>query len=350
MSDRFNHEMVQLARESRGWTQQQLAEASKLTQGFISRLEAGEKIISKEKLRSLAEALRYPPGFFFQQERYEGLGISVVFYRKKAGARMTDLRRLQAEINLHRIFISKIFACLDVRFRNTFQFMDVDEYQGDAEKIASLVRASWNLPFGPVVNLVKAIEGAGGIVFSFPFGTKDIDAISQWPNDGRPLFFINSEVPADRIRFSLAHELGHMVMHRSASDVMEAEANRFASEFLMPAREIKPQLVGINLPKAAQLKPYWRTSMAALIYRAKELGTISQAEYAKLFQRMSHLGIRKSEPGPLPPEEPNLIPELFNTYCIANALSIADLSRLSTIYEDEFRARFVPRTGLRIVQ
>ena len=105
----------------------------------------------------------------------------------------------------------------------------MDEHAENAEAIAQMLRANWSLPAGTVRKLMRAIEEAGGIVVKLPFATRDIDAISQWPSDMPPLFLVNSVSPPDRLRFSLAHELGHMVMHRAATETMELEADRFAS-------------------------------------------------------------------------------------------------------------------------
>jgi Zn-dependent peptidase ImmA (M78 family) len=84
----------------------------------------------------------------------------------------------------------------------------------------------------------------------------------------------NVEQPADRMRFTLAHELGHLVMHHDQpTQSMEQEANEFASAFLMPARDIRPHFARrVDLRLFAELKPVWRVSMASLLMRARSLG------------------------------------------------------------------------------
>jgi Zn-dependent peptidase ImmA (M78 family)/DNA-binding XRE family transcriptional regulator len=337
MRNEFNSEMVQLARESRGWTQAELAKQSGLTQGFLSKLEAGEKHVSDDKLASLSRALGYPPTFFFQKDSYAGFGMSLVYYRKKASTKVRDLQRLQAEKNIRRMQCSRILAGVDITSTNRFEFMDIDDYNGNVEHIARLVRANWRLPMGPIRNLVAAIEGAGGIVFSFDFGTRDIDALSEWPEKMPPLFCLNNTAPADRARFSLAHELGHIVMHRSASETIESEADRFAAEFLMPANEIASQLDHINLRRAAALKRHWRVSMAAIIMRARDLRRIPADHYTRLFRKMSHLGYRKREPEAILPEYPKLLQTMIEVYESSNGFGLADLARMFCIHEDELR-------------
>lgn len=340
-NDIFNPEMLQLARESRGMTQSALAKKAGLTQGFVSRAENGDKEPSTEKLEAMSRALAYPIRFFFQQGRVAGLGISLVYYRKRSRTLVGDLRRLQAEVNLRRLAVAQLLDGVELESHNTFQLMDIDDHDGDVEGVAALVRASWQLPLGPVKNLIGAIESAGGLVFMFPFGTKDIDAISVWPDDMPPLFFANAQAPTDRMRFSLAHELGHVIMHSNATEDMEREADRFASEFLMPQREVGPRLSGMSIKRAAQLKPYWRVSMAALIKRSRDLGRIDQDTYSKLFRRLSSLGYRKSEPVSIPPERPRLVDEIVRAYQESHGYTVEEMARLASWNIDDYSSRFL---------
>lgn len=342
MNKKFNPEMLRLARDLREMTQADLAKRVGVGQAFISRVEGGDKEPSDTTLESLSVALSFPTSFFGLQETYSGVGLSLVYYRKRASALETHLRRLQAEVALRRIQIGLFLRGVNIAPTDrTFQMMDIDEYGGDVERVASLVRASWSLPIGPISNLVGVIESAGGIVFKFPFGTRDIDAVSQWPDQLPPLFFINSEAPMDRVRFSLAHEMGHVIMHASATDEMEREADRFAAEFLVPAREAKPQLRDITLQRAAALKPYWRVSMAALIYRARDLEQIPEDEYRRLFKELSRLGYRKNEPLPLTPENPRALRQILDVYQVTNGFSVDELARLANVYEPDFSARML---------
>jgi Zn-dependent peptidase ImmA (M78 family) len=50
------------------------------------------------------------------------------------------------------------------------------------------------------------------------------------------------------LRWTLVHEIGHILMHRFPTDNMEREADEFAAEFLLPAKDVKPQLYDLTLP------------------------------------------------------------------------------------------------------
>ena len=147
--------------------------------------------------------------------------------------------------------------------------------------MAERLRAYWMLPRGPVANVVELVEAAGGIVVLCRFGTALLDGLSFRAEGLPPLFFMNRDAPGDRFRFSLTHELGHMVMHSVPDDdeKQEDQAHRFAAAFLMPAAEIKPYLAAPRLSSLGRVKAYWKVSIKALIKRAYDLKLITHNQY-----------------------------------------------------------------------
>jgi Zn-dependent peptidase ImmA (M78 family) len=127
-------------------------------------------------------------------------------------------------------------------------------------------------------------------------------------------------------------------MHRAPTGDIEAEADRFAAEFLMPASEIKPHLAGLNIQRAAALKPHWKVSMAALVRRGRDVGAITQRHYHTLFQRLSALGYRTNEPIELAPEEPLAFKHLVQVYQQAHGYTRAEIDRLLFTSDSEFFA------------
>lgn len=106
-----------------------------------------------------------------------------------------------------------------------------------------------------------------------------------------------------------AHELGHLVMHRnldmgtSATKEIEAEANRFASAFLMPkSTMLKYTPRGFSLRDAVALKKRWKVSVAAFIYRSHDIGSLTDWQYHNLFKQLSSAGWRTDEPNAIIPE------------------------------------------------
>ncbi|MFO0851366.1 MAG: XRE family transcriptional regulator [Gemmataceae bacterium] len=348
---RVNPEMVALARESRGMSQAELATRLGVTQGKVSKVEGDMLKLSEADFDRLCRVTEYPPEFFCQTSPIEGFGSACVYHRKRQCLPVKELKVIHATINVVRLQLLRLLKAVDVGARNTFYRFDVDEY-GSPEEVARITRASWGLPMGPIRNLVNAIENAGGIVVQLPFGTDKLDAVSQWPRNSSPLFFVNRELPVDRWRFSLAHELGHLVMHAAPPPDAEEQADRFASEFLMPAREIESELGQMTLAKAARLKPVWRVSMQALIRRARDLGRITDRHYRTLFTQIGQEGYRKNEPVPLAPELPTVLPDLIAVYRNSFGYDVSQLSRYVYAAEEHFRATLLnePPPRFRVVR
>ena len=345
----FNPEMMILARDLAGLTQEQLAFSVGLSQAEVSKIESGVRVPQESQVATFAKHLRVPTEFFFLSDSLKSFGTACVYHRKRQSTTQAVLRRLLAIVNKRRIQVKRLLNSTEIA-ENLFPRLDIDEYKGGPSGIARALRSAWKLPPGPVTNLTKAVEDAGGIVIRFDFNTNKVDAVSQWVVDSPPLFFINSTTPADRMRFSLAHEVGHIVMHQLPTDDMEREADRFASEFLMPEAAIAGQLADITLAKLAALKPYWKTSMAALLKRAGDLGTITDRNKNYLWFRMGQLGYKSKEPVSIPMETPTLLAEIIDLHRHELAYSVADLAQLLVTYEAEIVSEFLPQqSGLKLV-
>lgn len=342
--------MLILARESRGYTQSELALAVSITQSSLSRYEAGAVEIPTEDLQAIAKYLDYPIQFFCQKDRL--YDTNCLFHRKRQNLSARELRKIHAQVNILRIQVGRLLADAEIESTNRFHRIDMLKV-GGPESAAQMLRHLWNLPLGPVRSVVGVIEKAGGIVFRCSFGTMKVDAISQWPVDCidlPPVFFVNEDIPGDRMRWTLAHEIGHIALHHLPTDDPEKEADRFASEFLVPAQDIISELRPFSLQKAAALKPFWKVSMAALIRRARDLKVANERQYEYLNMQMAKLGYKKCEPVPIPPEEPEMLREIIEFHRRSHSRSIRELSEMLAMHEEQFRSQYWHNlSGLRLV-
>jgi len=348
----FNPDMLIIARESRGITQSELASVLNISQGKISKVENGLLSASEEMVKSFSVALDYPEDFFFFPDQVYGVGVGLVFHRKRQSLTNKFINKLHADMNIRRIHIERLLRSVTIQHDLMIRSMDIDEYKS-VEDIARSVRAAWHIPRGPVKNVTQTIENAGGIIFRWDFGTNLLDAISQWIPGLPPMFFVNSRFPADRIRFSLAHELGHIIMHRVPTPEMEEQADHFAAEFLMPAEDIGPYLNNVSLPKIASLKPFWKVSMGALLVRAKSLSKVNDKQYSYYWMQMGKAGYRTKEPPELdiPIEEPTFLKELFDVHRNELGYSVSDIRSMFRISDGQFRMMYSDqKTPLSIVE
>ncbi|SEG75949.1 Zn-dependent peptidase ImmA, M78 family [Thermomonospora echinospora] len=342
--------MLVLARESRGMTQTSLAAAmsalagERVSQGYVSKAEAGRLAVEGDRLALYAKALEYPAGVLCADPELSGIGIGLVHHRKKAALGAQALRRIHAQLALARLQVRALIGS-EAQRRHRFERIAVSDLDTPAEAAQSL-RKLWNLPTGPIPDLVGAIERAGGLVLVRDLETRDLDAVSQWDGREAPLFLLSAHAPADRFRFSLAHELGHIVMHPEpgTTAVQERQADEFASELLMPASDIAAELnPPLDLTRLLDLKRRWGVSMAALARKALTLAVISEWQYRNLMIEMSTLGYRTQEPGEIWREVPRVVPAAAQRLVHEHGLDRA--ADLVGVLPEEFVRLFSPEPG-----
>ena len=305
-----NGERVRQARELRGLTQQALADAVGIDQTMVAHIERGNKQPSAELLDALGSELHMPAAFF-RQPNPPDFPTGSLLFRAKAGIG----RRVVQQAHAHAQVVFELILGLSARA----SLVPVRLPTGmDAIETARAVREAMRVSEGPVNNLVRSVERLGVVVIPLP-ELKDCDAFAVWAGPGRDCPVIGMVVgkATDRMRMSVAHELGHLTLHRNFSGgthELEADAYRFASELLMPANSIVEDLRSerLNLFRLAALKKKWQVSMQGLARRARDLQVISDRQYRYLMKQMSMRGWRLEEPDfePLPAERPRAVRKL----------------------------------------
>lgn len=354
--DPFNRRRLTLARESRGLTQNELAKRSGLSQSKVSKLEHGVAVADDETIAKLSRVLEYPPSFLARTDpRY---GMPLRYHRKKQSVSRNELKRVYARIAIACQLIETLWRNVDVESTLEVPRLDVDDHGGDAPAIALMVRQSWLVPPGPIENLVSLLEQAGVVIVTFDFGVTGIDAVGMALPDPSPtIIFLSDTLPGDRARFTLAHELGHLVMHsvppKNAAEVMEPQANQFAQEFLMPNDDIARDFRGrVDLGTLATLKEHWRVSMAALLMKAHTVGAVSHRQRRSLFMRMSQLGYKRVEPVSVDREAPALVGEVVRIYREELGYTFAEIAKANDLREQDVRPLLMeatPHDRLRLV-
>jgi Zn-dependent peptidase ImmA (M78 family)/transcriptional regulator with XRE-family HTH domain len=354
--------MLVLARESRGWKQGDVAKTmkeldiepdSKVSQAYVSRAESGRLVVSGDRLELYASALGYPPELLTLDRGEVGAGVGLIHHRKKQAVTAPDLRRIHAILNLTRVQLAGLVDGVPRSPETKIPQVAVDDYTSP-EEAADAVRADWGVPCGPLDSVLDALEAAGGLVLVRPLlppspldsGNESVpvDAVSSCTADEDPIVLLNAGTPGDRQRFTLAHELGHMVMHAVPHPDQEKQANRFAAQLLMPARDIRPSFKGtVDLRLLVALKEQWRVSMWALLRRAHTLGEISDWQYRTLAVEMTSLGYRTTEPGVLEPEQPAAVRAAVN-WRLGHGTNIDALARATLLRSEEFTHLYLDST------
>lgn len=338
MIGNINANMIVLAREARGLTQAELAEQIGMSATNLSKIERCDIGIADEVLESIADKTSYPIYFFKQQGDIVPENLN---YRKREVVAQKLITPIHAQVNIIRKHIHFLTLALSIP-APTIPILEVSEKQ-TPQKIAAKLRRLWSVETPVIDNLTKLIEDNGIIINCFPFGTDRVDSRSILTDEKFPIIFFNSSLLGDRQRFSLAYELGQLIMHTFNIVPLDRdvshEANAFAAEFLMPAKDIKEDFKnGITIPLLGELKRKWKVSMIALLYRADDLGFVTPNQKRYLLQQFNQLKIRRREPMELdiPKEQPMQVKRWIAEYRSKTKLSVVEMSALFFLNVDEF--------------
>lgn len=323
---KVNGERIKQAREARGLTQEELARRVGASQPLISLIEQNAQVPSERLLESIALATGFTTGFFLRSSGLD-FPLGSLLYRKSRKISAADtaairqVGRLALEVLLH---LGKRFKQLPV---------DLPRLSADPEQAAQLVRSQLSVsPDGPLVGLFRKLERIGIIVLYLPCEVEGFDAFSAWLDVGyrKPVIFLKKG-PGDRGRRTLAHELGHLVLHREflgSPKELDSEANKFAAELLFPRetmmREITPPL---TITRLADLKKRWGVSMQAIAYDAAERGIISARQKGYIRRKLVGRGWLQEEPVQIPVELPRLFSQMLEATFTNHQQAVRHLSR-----------------------
>jgi Zn-dependent peptidase ImmA (M78 family)/DNA-binding XRE family transcriptional regulator len=310
-------ERIRQARELSGLTQRDLAEQVGVAQPFIAQIEANKVLPSRPVLEQVAKVTDVLPTFFEQPPFSSKVKIGSPAFRARKSAKAIERERAFAYTDFQLEQIVTMASKLDLP-----HFEPLHLAEGPAEA-AIATREYLGIEQGkPIANLINAVERKGFIVIALPFEIENIDAFCMWTEIDleRPVIVLSADKPGDRLRSTVAHEIGHAVLHKSLLGEyknMEEEAHSFGAELLLPEHAMREVITPkFNLTQAGRLKLQWGVSMQFLIKRAADLGIISKRHYRYLFQQLTALGWRLREPANLdiPVEKPRTFRKMVEIF------------------------------------
>lgn len=295
---------IKLARKANNMSLRNLAEKAEISAMAISKYERDLDTPSSSVLLRLAQALAVSIDFLF---RPQTISVQLQAYRKHAALGVKEQEAIQMRIQewLERYLEVEGF------FPDEGQAVSLPVHTiqsiNQVEDVALQLRENWNLGLDPIENLTQLLEDRG-IKVGMVFGFEHFDA-STFIADGIPVIVSKAELPGDRQRFNLGHELGHLILDVEKGRDSEAICHRFVGAFIVPAQaaqfELGSRRTTLDMNELYLLKHKYGLSMQAWIFRARDLGIISENTAARLFQHFRASGWHRYEPGEaLPPERP----------------------------------------------
>lgn len=340
MSFALNGNRLREARQYRQLTITKLAEKVNVSKQMISKYERENASPGLDVVQKIIKALDFPLEFFTS---YDKLNFSNegTFFRSRLTA--TQAEKSPSETFKKAVGITGDFFSRYVEFPELFN----RETKSRSPRNAAIeLRNLWELGDQPISNMIRLLESHGIIVSISNSNSSKVDANSGYieVNDHRYyIILIDSNSRSFyRQQFSLAHELGHFILHAESFDPqtleapeyrqMENEADEFASEFLLPEESFKKSLDKeiMNLDWYINLKRKWFVSAASMIYRARNLEILTADQYLRLQKRISYHKWRKEEPldSVTPANFPQLLKQALDLIEQADIFKANELSEL----------------------
>ncbi|WP_345988738.1 XRE family transcriptional regulator [Sulfurimonas sp. HSL1-2] len=308
---------IERARKTSGLSLRDLAAKVGVSQTAINKFEKGTLTPDSTMLIKLAKALNVKVGYFLRSTTLE---LEKPEYRKKSTLSAKKLQMIEGKIldlierrmELESLFPKPPVQEFVIPSNLPEQVTSMDEI----EEVAKSVREQWQLGLNPIPELVDVLESKGVRVFEIgESADSKFDGLAAKVN-GQRVIVISSNWSGDRQRFTMAHELGHLILEGRLIDELDEElaCHRFAGAFLLPEDAIWSELgefrTRLELQELLMLKQEFGISMSGILYRAKDLGIIKQSYHKQLMIEFSKRRWRKNEPQPYPAEKPHHFKQL----------------------------------------
>lgn len=336
----FQNERLSQVLAARRLSQAQLASMVGVSPATVSKWRAGTQAPERDTLERLANVVNVAPEWF---TRLPATKVSPPLFRSNASAHVAARGMLEARMEWAQDIAVALSEFVDYPVLNILsrKFSDPEEITPEEIEIAACeCRDLWRLGRAAVQDLALAVEGAGVVLIREETGIAQIEGLSAWSAVlDRPLILLSADKDNGyRSRFDLAHELGHLILHRHIKrpterdrhKLLEQQAHRFAGAFLLPAEMFASEVrTPVTLDDLLLLKRRWGVSAAAIIMRLHALEIIDDDSKQILFKRRSARWGARSEPGDedRAPEQPRLLRRTIDLLVNENVMPIDAIPR-----------------------
>jgi len=297
-SGRFEPARLTQARVHASVSKADLASSVGVSAAAIGQYEAGVNSPRPDVLERLAKTLEVYPAFFGVGRPLARIDTMHAHFRSLRSTRVSDRQRALATAAL----VWELTFTLERHVKLPEGDLPTLETGTTPVKAATLLRQHWGLPDGPVKHLIATAESRGVVVAVRPLGEIDaVDAFSVVIVD-RPIVITTPRRSENvfRHRFSIAHELGHLLLHADSGVqgvAVEKEADEFAAAFLTPSAAMDAALPQrLDLAALDRLGRTWGVSSASLVRRMVERGRTTDSSARRAYQRLTVLDDPAADP------------------------------------------------------
>jgi Zn-dependent peptidase ImmA (M78 family)/DNA-binding XRE family transcriptional regulator len=344
-------ERIKAAREGNRLSLRSLADQVGVSQTAIHKYERGQDVPGSIVLVNLSRALGLPLDYFFRQTSVSLSGVSFRRRYRFGAKKQRQVISLADDLLERYFFIESLFPSEQRSFVRPKALSGPLKSLDDMEDHADRLREEWQLGYDPIKSLIEELESRAVKVVLLDITDDAFDGFSGWIDDIIPVIGVSKYWPGDRQRFTVAHELGHLLLQGTGADLdKEKLANRFAGAFLLPQSTVVMELgksrTVFSVKELTELKQKYGVSMSVWVRRARDLGIITESRYAEIMRKFGQKGWRKKEPGEnIPSEMPHRMERFVLRALMEGIVSIAKAAEILSTSIGIIRGKLHPLGG-----
>lgn len=340
---------LRIARKAAGLSMREVekqlcAQRIPISHASISNYERGVSRPSEKVLESLAAIYKRSLDWI----RGSTEVLTSVRYRALKSVSVTQRNdftyRAQAWLEAYLYIEKKVGSTL----KSSYPRLRID-YDESGRRLADRLRKLYKMSDHPVPSTIQILEDFGIYVIHLPTNAR-IDACAGWLGKSRAVV-LNTNLSNDRTRLTAFHELAHHLYEDCVegpslpTEEVERRAFEFASHMLIPEGQLRKAFEPKSMVRLVKYKERFGISLAAMVYRARESGLLSQRLYQRLWRDFSRLGFRENEPGIVAADRPVRMESLFDIAVDNGAISYEDIAKIVGTDEHTVQARVIRAVG-----
>jgi Zn-dependent peptidase ImmA (M78 family)/DNA-binding XRE family transcriptional regulator len=289
---------IKNARKLKGFSQQEIADELEISKQMVSKYESGISMPTSSKLLKLSKLFGLKIDYFFSPFKVE---MEEVNFRKKSNFSMKkqDSLKEKIKIKLENYIWLEDTLSIDYTFKNIIKDNKIESIK-DVEDAVLKLRKEWNIGIDPIHNIIQLLEDKEIKVIELFNADDKFDGLATYVNNKYPVIVVNGNFPVERKRFTLLHELGHLLLNLQNCEENDEEkfCNKFSSEFLLPKDIVIKEFGGkrnhITLPELISTQQKYGISIPAIIYRLVDAKILSKERQKQFYIKMNlNLSLKK---------------------------------------------------------
>jgi len=282
---------IKNSRIHKGLSLQEVADKIGVSKQMISKYETGKSLPNSSKLIALSKLFNQKVDYFFRKPEVE---LGEINFRKKSKFSNKKINSLKEDIRIQieNYLLIENICNLNTLFNNPIQNLSIKS-RNDIVKAVKTLRESWKIGNDAIHNIIELLEDNEIKVIEVEDDTNLFDGLATIIDEKYYVLVINKNMPIERKRFTLLHELGHLLLKISSNDTKEIEkyCNLFASEMLLSEENAKMEFgkkrSRITIEELKNIQEKYGISIAAIVYKLGDIKIIPQEKTTSFFKQMN---------------------------------------------------------------